>query len=87
LLPRLLNVIVGFVVWATNLYHTSKVARPPEQSNGLIVVAVNVDPPILPPVLTQVVAEVRRTELPQRLLAADGSVIQILNVPARSGLV
>lgn len=42
LTPILLKVIVGFVVWATNLYQTSRVA-PDAQSGAVMVVAVRVE--------------------------------------------
>jgi|SRR4029079_687633 len=77
LTPKLLKVIVGLAVCATNLYHTSYVTLPAQ--SAVIVTAVNVAPYILLVTLLQVVAEVSVIALAQRSLAGAGSSTQIVN--------
>ena len=80
LLPMLLNVMEGFVVWATNLYHTSYTTDP-VQSGAVIVAAERVAPYIFPPMFVQLVPEVNVIAAAQLSL---GSVTQMLKpyVPA-----
>ena len=77
-IPKLLNVIVGLAVCATNLYHTSYTTAPAQ--SAVIATAVNVAPYILLVTLLQVVADVSVITLPQRSFADGGSSTQIVNV-------
>lgn len=70
------KVIVGFVVCATNLNHTSLVT-PVAQFGALMVVAVTVDPYIFPVVLIQDEEDVIKVEPAQRSLKG-ASMMQIL---------
>ena len=77
--PRLLKVIVGFVVCAVKLYHTSYVGVP--QPVGAGIPEDSVEAITVPPVLTQVCPEVKETAPAQSSLAGTGSVMQILKLP------
>jgi len=77
--PRLLKVIVGFVVCAVKLYHTSYVGVP--QPVGAGIPEDSVEAITVPAVLTQVSPEVKETAPAQSSLAGAGSVIHILKVP------
>lgn len=77
--PILLKVIVGFVVCAVKLYHTSYVGVP--QPVGAGIPEDNVEAITVPAVLTQVCPEVKETAPVQPSFAGAGSVIQILKPP------
>jgi len=79
LTPILLRLIVGFIVWAMNLYHTSYagvVAQSP-----LIVTAERVAPYILLVMLLHVVAEVKVGAPAQSSFAGTGSSTQTVKLP------
>src|ERR1044072_53115 len=78
--PRLLNVIVGLVVCAINLYQMSYTTVP-AQSPAMVVGVVRVVPYIVAVVFTQLVDEVKVTALPQTSFAGAGSSTQIVKFP------
>ena len=78
--PRLLNVIVGFVVCAVNLYQRSYTTVP-AQSPVIVVGVVKVAPYIVAVVDTHDVDEVRVMALPQTSFAGGGSSTQIVKLP------
>ena len=83
-LPTELNVIVGVVLCATNLYHTSYTTGPVQ---GAMAIAELLARNILPVVLVQLTPDVNKVEPAQSSLAGGvGWVTQILNV-AEPGLV
>jgi hypothetical protein len=79
LTPILLRLIVGFVVCATNLYHTSYAGVTAQ--SPLIVAAERVAPYMLPVTLIQVVAEFKVIAVVQLSLAGGGSSTQIVKFP------
>ena len=76
-IPRLLNLTVGLVVWATRVYHTSFTTAPAQ--SPVIATPVRVAPYMVPVEFTQLVDEGKATALPQRSFAGAGSVTQTLN--------
>ena len=77
LIPILLRLIVGLVVCATNLYHTSYTGVTAQ--SPLIVTAVRVAPYMVPVVLLQAVADINVGAPAHKSFAGTGSSTQIVN--------